>query len=138
MIFSSQGFFQKTNKPFDFTTMIPQLDLFLFVFWKKLNPQKTVSKLTDLYSFPTEVILCCPILQKQICTIILSLLICPPIIRPIIRQHISLKNDDGLNYKFFQNWLMFPLSSDIIKVFIKYQVQPYLFIIVRDILSNSD
>ena len=38
MIFSSQRCFQKkwTNK-FEFTTMLPQVDLFFFVFWKNLK-----------------------------------------------------------------------------------------------------
>ena len=39
---------KRTNK-FDFTTMIPQVDLFSFVFWKNWRLQKTISKLTDLY-----------------------------------------------------------------------------------------
>ena len=33
---------------FDFTTMIPQVELFSFVFWKKGKHQKDISKLTDL------------------------------------------------------------------------------------------
>ena len=33
---------------FDFTAMIPQVDLFSFAFWKKLKTQKDISKLTDL------------------------------------------------------------------------------------------
>ena len=35
----SHEFFQKTN--FNFTTMIPEVDLFSFVFWKELKTQKT-------------------------------------------------------------------------------------------------
>ena len=49
MVFEVIDFLQKTNK-FDFTTMIPQVDLFLFVFWRKYRqPQKTISKLPDLF-----------------------------------------------------------------------------------------
>ena len=33
-------FSQKTNKKFDFTTMIPKVDLFSFVFWEKLKTPK--------------------------------------------------------------------------------------------------
>ena len=42
----SKGFFgilnspKKRTKKIDFTSMIPQVDLFLFVFWEKLKPQK--------------------------------------------------------------------------------------------------
>ena len=36
-----------TNK-FDLTTMIPQVDLFSYVFWRKSTTPKTISKLTDL------------------------------------------------------------------------------------------
>ena len=49
-----KGFFQadvsskKGTNEFYFTTMKPQVDLFSFVFWKKLNHQKDISKLTDL------------------------------------------------------------------------------------------
>ena len=40
---------KKRTKKFDFTTMIPQVDLFLFIFWKKLKTKKKdISKLTDL------------------------------------------------------------------------------------------
>ena len=35
-------------KEFDFTTMIPQVDLFSFVFWEKQKTKKDISKLTDL------------------------------------------------------------------------------------------
>ena len=44
-------FFKPTNErtnEFDFTTMIPQIDLFSFVFWKKSKTPKNISKLTDL------------------------------------------------------------------------------------------
>ena len=44
-------------KPFDFTTMIPQVDLFSFVFWEKQRHQKDILKLTDLNSFVKLVIL---------------------------------------------------------------------------------
>ena len=50
MIFSSWPFLQKINDKFDFTTMIPQVDLFSFVFWRKLKHQKGISRLTDLES----------------------------------------------------------------------------------------
>ena len=33
---------------FYFTTMKPQIDLFSFVFWRKLKTQKRISKLTEL------------------------------------------------------------------------------------------
>ena len=33
---------------FDFTTMVPQIDLFSFVFWENWRHQKYISKLTDL------------------------------------------------------------------------------------------
>ena len=36
----SPQFSQKTNEKFDFTTMIPQVDLFSFVFWEKLKTPK--------------------------------------------------------------------------------------------------
>ena len=36
---SSREFFQKRNE-FNFTTMIPQVDLFSFLFWKKLKTPK--------------------------------------------------------------------------------------------------
>ena len=46
VFFSAKGFFmslissKKRTKEFDFTTMIPQVDLFLFVFWRKsLTPK---------------------------------------------------------------------------------------------------
>ena len=43
-------FFQKTNaKKFDLTTMIPQVDLFSFVFGGIWRYQEDISKLTDLY-----------------------------------------------------------------------------------------
>ena len=29
--------------------MIPEVDLFLFIFWKKSRTPKNISKLTDLY-----------------------------------------------------------------------------------------
>ena len=46
VFFSAKGFFmslissKKRTKEFDFTTMIPQVDLFLFVFWKNWRHQK--------------------------------------------------------------------------------------------------
>ena len=39
---------KKRTKKFDLATMIPQVDLFSFVFWKNLKTQKDISKLTDL------------------------------------------------------------------------------------------
>ena len=39
---------KKLTKKIDFTTMIPQVDLFSFVFWEKLKIKKDISKLTDL------------------------------------------------------------------------------------------
>ena len=41
-------FFQRTNKKIDLTTMAPQVELFSFVFWKKVKTPKNISKLTDL------------------------------------------------------------------------------------------
>ena len=40
---------QKRRKTFDFTTMVPQVELFSFVFWENWRHQKDISKLTDLY-----------------------------------------------------------------------------------------
>ena len=40
MIFSSWLFLQKRTNKFYFTTMKPQVDLFLFVFWRKLKTPK--------------------------------------------------------------------------------------------------
>ena len=40
MIFSSQCFLQKRTNEFYFTTMKPQVDLFSFVFWRKLKIPK--------------------------------------------------------------------------------------------------
>jgi hypothetical protein len=40
---------QKCTKKFNFTTMIPQVNFFLFVFWKNLMTPKDILKLTDLY-----------------------------------------------------------------------------------------
>ena len=37
---SRHEFFKKGTNEFNFTTMIPQVDLFSFVFWKKLNTPK--------------------------------------------------------------------------------------------------
>ena len=42
-------FSQKTNEKFDFTTMVPQVELFSFVLWENVRKQKDISKLTDLY-----------------------------------------------------------------------------------------
>ena len=39
---------KKLTKKFDPTTMIPQVELFSFVFWKKWGYQKVLLKLTDL------------------------------------------------------------------------------------------
>ena len=38
---------KQTNK-FDFTTVVPQIELFLFVLWENWSNQKDISKLTDL------------------------------------------------------------------------------------------
>ena len=40
MIFSTRHFLQKTNKWILFTTMKPQVDLFILIFWRKLKTQK--------------------------------------------------------------------------------------------------
>ena len=40
---------KKQTKKIDFTTMAPQVELFLFVFWENCRHQKDISKLTDLY-----------------------------------------------------------------------------------------
>ena len=40
IIFSSQCIFQKQMNEFNITTLRPQVDLFLFVLWKKLKTQK--------------------------------------------------------------------------------------------------
>ena len=39
---------KKRTKKFDFTTMVPQVELFSFVFWENSRYQKDISKLTDL------------------------------------------------------------------------------------------
>ena len=40
----------KRTKKFDFTTKVPQVELFFsFVFWENWRHQKDISKLTDLY-----------------------------------------------------------------------------------------
>ena len=50
----SKWFFQanvsskKRTNEFDFTTMIPKVDLFSFVFLEKIEDTKDISKLTDL------------------------------------------------------------------------------------------
>ena len=40
---------KKRTKKFDFTTMVPQVELFSFVFWENWWHQRDISKLTDLY-----------------------------------------------------------------------------------------
>ena len=40
MTFASQRFLQRTNEQFYFTTMKPQVDLFSFVFLRKLKTPK--------------------------------------------------------------------------------------------------
>ena len=40
---------KKRTKKFSFTTIAPQVDLFSFLVWKKLNSPKGFSKFTDLY-----------------------------------------------------------------------------------------
>ena len=42
---------QKRMSKFDITTMVPQVELFLFVFWENWRHQKDISKLTDLYHY---------------------------------------------------------------------------------------
>ena len=37
------------QKKFDFTIMVPQVELFSFVLWENVRKQKDISKLTDLY-----------------------------------------------------------------------------------------
>ena len=37
----------KNEQKFDFTTMVPQVELFSFVFWENWRHQKDISKLTD-------------------------------------------------------------------------------------------
>ena len=44
--------FQKRTKIFKFTTMVPQIELFSFVFCVNWRHQKDISKLTDLYKQP--------------------------------------------------------------------------------------
>ena len=39
---------KKRTKKFNFTTMVPQVELFSFVFWENWRHQKDISKLTDL------------------------------------------------------------------------------------------
>ena len=39
---------KKRTKKFDFTTMVPQVELISFVFWENWGHQKDISKLTDL------------------------------------------------------------------------------------------
>ena len=39
---------KKQMKKFNFTTMVPQIELFSFVFWENWRHQKDISKLTDL------------------------------------------------------------------------------------------
>ena len=41
-------FSHKTNNKFDFTTMVPQVELFSSVFWENWRHKKVISKLTDL------------------------------------------------------------------------------------------
>jgi hypothetical protein len=40
---------QKQTKKFNFTTMVPQGELFSFILWENWRHQKDISKLTDLY-----------------------------------------------------------------------------------------
>ena len=39
---------KKQTKKIDFTTMVPHVKLFLFIFWENWKHQKDISKLTDL------------------------------------------------------------------------------------------
>jgi hypothetical protein len=39
---------EKWTKKFDFTTMVPQVELFSFIFWENWRHQKDISKLIDL------------------------------------------------------------------------------------------
>ena len=50
-------FSQKMNNKFDFTTMVPQVELFSFIFWENWIYQKYILKLTDLYNLTTFYIL---------------------------------------------------------------------------------
>ena len=44
-IFNSR---KKQTKKFDFTTMVPQVELFWLVFWEKWRHKKNILKLIDL------------------------------------------------------------------------------------------
>ena len=39
------------QKKFEFTTMVPQVELFSFVFWENWRPKNDISKLIDLYVY---------------------------------------------------------------------------------------
>ena len=42
------------------TTMVPQVDLFSFVFWENEDTKKDISKLTDLYKIVLQTSTCSP------------------------------------------------------------------------------
>ena len=48
-LISILNFPKKQTKKFDFTTMVPQVELFLLVFRENWRHKKDISKLTDLY-----------------------------------------------------------------------------------------
>ena len=47
-LFGIFNFPKKRTKIFDFTTMVPQVEFFSFVFWENRRHQKDISKSTDL------------------------------------------------------------------------------------------
>ena len=53
-LFGIFNFPKKQTKQLDFTTMVPQVELFLFIFWENWRHQKDISKLTDLYLSPFD------------------------------------------------------------------------------------
>ena len=55
MTFRYPQFFHKTNKNLNLTTMIPLVDLFLFLFGQIWRHQKNIWKLTDLNWFRHEI-----------------------------------------------------------------------------------
>ena len=47
-LFGTFNSLKKQRKKFDFTTMVPQVELFSLVFWENRRYKKDISKLTDL------------------------------------------------------------------------------------------
>ena len=47
-LFGVFNFSKKQTKKFDFTTIVSQVELFSFIFWKNSKIQKDILKLTDL------------------------------------------------------------------------------------------